>query len=162
MKKLLQNKIKVRFQDCDPFNHLNNSKYLDYFLNTREDQLIENYNIDIYDHLEKTGNGWIISSNQITYVNPALANENVLIESKLIKYGKRSINAEMAMWNESQSELKSIYWTQFIYFSVKSQKSVSHSLDLMNLFKDVVMPAEQSYFEERCRYIIRNSKPKSN
>lgn len=29
----------ARFQDCDPFSHLNNARYIDYFLNAREDQL---------------------------------------------------------------------------------------------------------------------------
>lgn len=68
MRKELKNTVKVRFQDCNPFKHLNNSKYLDYFLNMREDQLIEYYDIDIYKHLEDTGNGWLIASNQISYI----------------------------------------------------------------------------------------------
>ena len=29
----------VRFQDCDPFGHLNNARYIDYFLNARQDQI---------------------------------------------------------------------------------------------------------------------------
>ena len=48
MDKILSTKIKIRFQDCDPFNHLNNAKYIDYFLNVREDQILENYNIDAF------------------------------------------------------------------------------------------------------------------
>jgi len=160
MEKELKNAVKIRFQDCDPFNHLNNSKYLDYFLNMREDQLIENYDIDIYKHSENTGNGWIIASNQICYLKPALANEKVLIVSKLIKYGKRTLNVEMIMWDEAQSEIKSIYWTQNIYFNTKTHKSVSHSTELMKLFKETVVPTEQDYFEERCRFILRNSNQK--
>lgn len=30
---------KIRFIDCDPIGHLNNSKYLDYMLNAREDHV---------------------------------------------------------------------------------------------------------------------------
>ena len=51
MKKLpntLQSTVKIRFQDCDPFNHLNNAAYLNYFVNAREDQILEQYGIDIY------------------------------------------------------------------------------------------------------------------
>ena len=32
MEKVLKSRAKVRFQDCDPFNHLNNARYIDYFL----------------------------------------------------------------------------------------------------------------------------------
>ena len=44
MTKILESKIRVRFQDCDPFNHLNNSSYIDYFFDAREDQLHNRYN----------------------------------------------------------------------------------------------------------------------
>ena len=46
-KKVLESKMKVRFHDCDPFNHLNNSRYIDYIVTARGDQLLENYNLDI-------------------------------------------------------------------------------------------------------------------
>jgi len=36
--KILQSTYQVRFQDSDPFRHLNNARYLDYFVNAREDQ----------------------------------------------------------------------------------------------------------------------------
>ena len=32
---------KIRFNDGDLFGHLNNSRYLDYFINAREDHLKE-------------------------------------------------------------------------------------------------------------------------
>lgn len=47
--KILESQSLVRFQDCDPFNHLNNAAYLNYLVNAREDQLIEAYGINIYD-----------------------------------------------------------------------------------------------------------------
>ena len=37
----------VRFQDCDPFGHLNNARYVDYFMNARTDQVLEAYNLQI-------------------------------------------------------------------------------------------------------------------
>ena len=30
-----ESKVVVRFPDCDPFNHLHNSRYIDYYLNAR-------------------------------------------------------------------------------------------------------------------------------
>jgi len=48
MDKVLKSKVKIRFQDCDPFNHLNNSKYIDYFINAREEQILKHYDLDIF------------------------------------------------------------------------------------------------------------------
>lgn len=157
MKKLLDSFIKIRFQDCDPFNHLNNSKYIDYFINAREDQLFEHYNLDIIDHMKISGNAWVVSSNQIIYMRPALTHETVLVETKLIKHNNKSLNVEMQMWDKERSHLKSIFWTKFIYFNVESQKSVKHTEDLNNFFIEIVNPVEQENFEERCHFIIRKS-----
>ncbi len=30
-----ETQIVIRFQDCDPFGHLNNARYIDYFVNAR-------------------------------------------------------------------------------------------------------------------------------
>jgi acyl-CoA thioester hydrolase len=30
---ILESKAIIRFSDCDPFNHLNNSSYINYFFN---------------------------------------------------------------------------------------------------------------------------------
>ncbi|HRG10148.1 MAG TPA: acyl-CoA thioesterase, partial [Cyclobacteriaceae bacterium] len=59
MKKILTSTAKIRFHDCDPFNHLNNSRYLDYFMTARGDQLIEHYNLDIYKLAQQEFIGWV-------------------------------------------------------------------------------------------------------
>ena len=161
MKKIVQKVQKVRFQDCDPFNHLNNSSYIDYFMNAREDQILENYQLDIYEHLRTTGQAWVVASNQISYIKPAMMNEKVLIESKLINYTSKSLSVEMQMWDEKHTHLKAIFWSKFVYFNGKSQQSVPHSDELTNLFEQIVVPVEQKSFEERCQSILRNIKEES-
>ena len=91
MEQVLESKIRVRFQDCDPFNHLNNSSYLDYFFNAREDQLLKFYDIDIYKHVQKQGKGWVVVTNQISYLKPALVTETVTIQSQIINFSPINI-----------------------------------------------------------------------
>lgn len=157
MEKILNKLVKIRFQDCDPFNHLNNSKYIDYFINAREDQLLEYYELDIVDHMKTTGNAWVVSSNQIIYMKPAITHETVLIETKLIKHNNKSLQVEMQMWDKEREHLKSIFWTKFIYINVDSLQSIRHDEDLNKLFVSIVVNVEQERFEERCQFIIRDS-----
>jgi acyl-CoA thioester hydrolase len=35
LEKVPESEALIRFPDCDPFNHLNNSRYIDYFINAR-------------------------------------------------------------------------------------------------------------------------------
>jgi len=158
MKKILTSVRKVRFQDCDPFNHLNNAKYIDYFINAREDQLLENYGLDIFDIANKQGLSWVVASNQICYLKPAYTMESILIESQVITQNSKSLMVEMRMWDEAQTTLKAILWTNFIHVDLKTQRPVNHSAEFSQLFADIVLPIEQTSFEERKMYLLRQKK----
>lgn len=160
MKKILKTKVKIRFQDCDPFNHLNNSKYIDYFLNVRQDQLAAHYNIDIFENLETLGKSWIVTSNQIDYIRPAHTLENVVVVTQLIYYTNKDVVAEMKMWNENETELKAILWSKFTYYDLKRKRISNHSEELMDIYKTVLTPITESSFEERCTNIIKNLRTK--
>ena len=147
--KVLESKTKIRFQDCDPLNHLNNGKYIDYFINAREDQVEENYDLDIFKYTKKTGNAWVVGSNQIAYLKPANLMEVVTIESQLIHFGPRKLQVECRMWNKEKTELKAIFWSSLIHFNIMEGKVASHPKKYMELFEEVVSPVEEKVFEER-------------
>ena len=79
---LLESSHLIRFPDCDGFNHLNNARYLDYFINAREDQVWDAYDINIYHMAKAEGKSWVVGSNQIAYLKPAMLMETVVIQSQ--------------------------------------------------------------------------------
>ena len=147
--KILESKTKIRFQDCDPFNHLNNAAYLNYFNNAREDQLIENYNINIYNMARKEGKSWVVGSNQIAYLRPAFLMEEVTIQSQLLKYDDSNLSVELTMYNSDKTEIKAVMWANFVHFNLLEQKREEHSEELIKLFESVVNPVDESTFESR-------------
>ncbi|WP_046757219.1 acyl-CoA thioesterase [Kordia jejudonensis] len=149
--KILNSKTKIRFQDCDPLNHLNNSKYLDYLINAREDQLIDYYNIDIFENAKNTGTTWVVGSHQIAYVKPAFVMETVSVESQLIQFGKKQLLVEIRMWNEAKTELKCVLWSSFIHFNILKGKTHEHNEYFMELFTNVVLPITETNFDERVK-----------
>ena len=79
----------VRFQDCDPYGHLNNAKYIDYLLNVREDHLREQYDIDVFAMARKDNTSWLVGRNDIVYLRPADVMEEVVVRTALIDYTNR-------------------------------------------------------------------------
>ena len=148
---VLESITKIRFQDCDPFNHLNNAAYINYLINAREDQLIDNYGIDIYDMARKEGKSWVVGSNQIAYLKPAFLMEKVVIESQLLHYTDSELVVEMRMLDATRNEVKAIMWSSFVHFNFMTQKRDVHTSDFMELFEDVLNPVEQPSFELRAR-----------
>ncbi len=147
--KVLESKAKIRFQDCDPFNHLNNASYINYMINAREDQIDKHYNLDIFELAKTKGVSWVVGTNQIAYLKPALLMEEVIIDSQLIRYTENQLHVEIRMWNKDKSELKSVMWSTFVHFNLLQQKRWNHDQHLLELFKNILEPVEAKNFEER-------------
>ena len=151
--KLWESKVLIRFPDCDPFNHLNNARYIDYFINTREDHIMQNINFNIYHFAATHGLGWVVSKNQIVYLKPAFLMETVVIDSALLQLGETDLLVEMKMWNEQKDKLKSVMWSNLVHINIKTQKPESHSQELVNTFKPFEDPIDTNIgFDERVNY----------
>ncbi len=147
---VLTSKAIIRFQDCDPYSHLNNGRYLDYFMNAREDMVWKAYDFNIYEYSRTTGLGWVVTQNQIAYLRPALLMEEVTMESQLMQSKPKFIQVEMRML-DSDRKLKSLLWAQFVHVDIREGKSTAHSAELQELFDKVCIPVEQKDFNERLR-----------
>lgn len=152
---VLSSTARVRFQDCDPFRHLNNARYIDYFLNARADQVQQHFGLDLFGG---SGFTWVVGSNQIAYFKPALPNETICIESEIVYYSDRRILVEMRMYDESGKELKAVIWVDSIPVGVKSQKVEPHSEALIDLFKENLGDISEKSFEERRSNLYRKIK----
>src|ERR1700742_1316561 len=107
MEKYLESVYTVRFNDCDPFGHLNNSRYIDYLLNAREDHLRMHYDLTL-DTWHKQGYGWVVGGHEIIYLKPARYNERIVIQSQLLEAGDSHLLVEASMTDENEQQLKAI------------------------------------------------------
>ncbi len=148
----------IRFQDCDPLGHLNNSKYIDYFMNAREDHLREYYDLDIYELSKNAGYGWVVLQNQISYLKPAFLNEKVILESMLIYYDNYTVIVEMKMWNADKTHLKSVFWSRLVAIDIVKNKKTPIPKEFY-LLEDILVPVDVSKgFDKRVEEIYTQLK----
>lgn len=131
--------VAIRFQDCDPFGHLNNARYMDYFINVREDHLAEQYNLDIYERQKRLNTNWVVSNTKIAYISPVFFRETVSIQTKLIAHTSGSLLMEGVMRDKNRHHIKSIIWIKFTHFDLANKKTIQHSDELMKLFDKISM-----------------------
>lgn len=153
MEKKPESKHLIRFQDCDPFGHLNNARYLDYFTTAREDHARKHYNIDIHKIAKETGKAWVVGQNQIAYFKEASLMEEVIIQSHLMHYSDKSIAVECHMYDKNKTHLKALLWATYIHINIRKAKSEAHSEDHMALFKELAITPEVRLFEERVQKV---------
>lgn len=161
-----QSTVKVRFQDCDPFGHLHNTRYIDYFLSAREDQVQKNYDFSLYGEENSMETNWVLAKTQISYIQPTSFNKYVLIRTKLIEYSDASVLVESQMLDAEGNNLKAIMWSDFTYINVKTGRITRHSAELTeHLVRIVVNDAEieRKDFAERVKQVkteLRKSRQK--
>lgn len=126
----------VRFNDCDPFGHLNNAAYINYFMNAREDHLAASYGLHLKDYGAK-GLGWVVSQHQIVYLKPAFVAEKVHIFSRVLEFSSSHILVEMWMTDEAKKKVKSFLWSKFVHIDLKTGKRAEHDAALTALLEQI-------------------------
>lgn len=130
----------IDFQDCDPFGHLNNTKYLNYIMHARTQQLKDAYGFDIYAHTQKTGNGWVVATTQLAYLAPAKFNETVRIQTRLLHKDAFRIVPEAVMLSEDGQRLHAIGWIEFVYVNISRGRPVKYEEDLGEFLESIRIP----------------------
>lgn len=129
----------VRFNDCDPLSHLNNSKYIDYFLNAREDHLKASYGIDLKEWAAR-GLGFVVSRHEIQYIRAVTYNETICIESALFGHGDNYLDVEMLMYDQRRQSLKAILWSRFIHINSRTGRKDNHPAEIAEFARQVLVP----------------------
>ena len=158
LNKIPRKELMIRFADCDPLGHLNNTRYLDYFLNAREDHLMESYGLSVYQVGKETGFTWVSANYKMAFLKEAMAQESVSISSRLIDYNESRIRVEMQMNSKDLSICKAVLWAEFWYFDLKTRSAAKHHEKWMGLFEQLLFPIEEEGFDLRLRVLARANK----
>jgi len=158
MNKAPESKATIRFQDCDPFGHLNNSKYIDYMFNAREDQLISEYGLNLFEMAHFTKKGWVSAKTEIVYLKPVHVMEEVVIQTRLIDFSEKHVTAEGVMFDKAKKHIKSVIWAKFFHFDLAAQKGIVHSDELMELFAKLHDPVIADKVDQRALNLSKTLK----
>jgi acyl-CoA thioester hydrolase len=141
----------IRFQDCDPFGHLNNARYINYFMNAREDQIAREYGFNLFAVAEEQKKNWVVTLNQIAYLAPAGIMEEIRIITRLIRMSETNLVVEAIMVDKTGTRLKSVSWMEFTFVSLANGRPARHPEEMMELFRAVVVDETETAvgFEQR-------------
>lgn len=148
----------IRFQDCDPYGHLNNAKYIDYMINVREDHLLQEYGLNVFAMAQIDKRSWLVGHNEIAYLKPAQVMEQVKVSTALIDFTERYVKAEMVMMDQETTHVKAVLWTKFYHFDFKTGQGAQHSDEQLRLFEELKLEIDQENVEQRARYLARSLK----
>ncbi|MBK8955787.1 MAG: acyl-CoA thioesterase [Saprospiraceae bacterium] len=142
-------KARVRFKDCDPMGHLYNTRFIEYMLEAREDLLLSHYQFDLMEYAHTTKCSWVITKHEISYLREAKRNEIIVLDSRLISFDEKRLKVEYQIWNENQTQLKCLLWTDFLHVDLMTKKPCNHSEEVMGKLEEMLEGIGEETMVER-------------
>jgi acyl-CoA thioester hydrolase len=131
---------RVHFQDCDMLGHLNNARYLDYFLNAREDQVAEHYALNMGQLAQDQQAAWVVTKHQISYLKPARQGVLVRIRTQIVHFDNSNLVVEMQMRTADGLRLLALLWAEMVFVRLPAGTRLDHSDALMDLLEKLDEP----------------------
>ncbi len=144
----------VRFQDCDPYGHLNNGRYLDYFLDGRDNQVTYDYGWRLVDFINEEKKGWVVQKQELAYLRSAVYGEEIVIRTATVFYDDSNLMIECRMLNKDETQLKSLLWMKLVFINLTNGRRTNHTENIKEFFSKVVLnefDAEKITFDERVK-----------
>lgn len=82
MYSIFESEIKIRPDDIDMNNHVHNTKYLDFVLAARYEQMTNNYKMSM-EEFHKINFNWVVSITHIEYKRALKLTDNILVRTQV-------------------------------------------------------------------------------
>ena len=151
----------IYFQDCDMLGHLNNARFLDYFLNAREDHTTEHYALNMGELAREQHAAWVITKHHISYLKPARQGAQVRILSQLIHFDNSNLVLEMQMRSADGRHLLALLWSEMTYVAMPAGTRTDHANALMDLLDELDVEAvsyDPDGFDDRVKQVRQQLK----
>ncbi len=124
---------KVRPDDIDMFYHVHNSKYLDYVLNARYEQMELFYCMSMEKFLEM-GFGWVVKTVMIDYKRPLGLGDTFIVETGIESINKRGCRVTFEITNKKTKKTSTDGWFDFVMIDLKTGRGVEVTDEMVKLY----------------------------
>jgi acyl-CoA thioester hydrolase/thioesterase-3 len=125
-----QTEYRVRPDDIDMFRHVHNSKYFDYVLAARYDQMERCYGMAMEKFLEQ-GFGWLVRTVYIDYKRPLLLGDYFTVTTGIESINEKVCRVKFSITNKSTSKICSDGWFDFMMVGIDTGKAVPIPQDVI-------------------------------
>lgn len=103
-KTIYESEIPVRPDDIDMFQHVHSSRYIDYVLAARYDQMNRCYGNPMSEYLEK-GLGWVVSSCTVNFKRALKLGELMIVRTNLEELRTNGVRVTFSILNKATGKI---------------------------------------------------------
>ncbi|MCD8739946.1 acyl-CoA thioesterase [Mucilaginibacter roseus] len=124
MYKTFETELKVRPDDIDMYQHVHNSKYFDYVLAARYDQMDHNYGKSMETFM-KRGFGWLVQTVHINYKRALKMGDTFLVRTGIEDISTRNCRVKFNIINKSTNKESCDGWFDFVLIDLSTNRGVA-------------------------------------
>lgn len=120
----------VRPDDIDFLNHVHSSKYFDYVLAARYDQMARCYGFSMENFMER-GLGWVVKEAHIEYKRPLTLGDWMKVQTRVAEFCKDGVRVEFVIVNKGTGKVSSTGWCQYTLVALTTGRSTELSAEMV-------------------------------
>lgn len=96
--------LTVRPDDIDMFQHVHNSRYLDYIQAARYDQMVNCYQLSMEEFLSM-GYGWVVKKATLNFKRPLILSDVMIVSTQVIEINGSDANIDFEIVNKKTAKV---------------------------------------------------------
>jgi YbgC/YbaW family acyl-CoA thioester hydrolase len=125
-----ETEYRVRPDDIDMYRHVHNSKYFDYVLAARYDQMERCYGMAMEVFLDK-GFGWLVRSVYMDYKRPLILGDYFIVTTGINSINEKNCRVNFTIKNKATGKICCDGWFDFIMITIADGKLARISADVI-------------------------------
>ncbi len=128
-----KSRVEVRPDDIDMNQHVHNSKYFDYVLTARYDQMMRCYGMAMEAFLER-GFSWVVRASYIEHKRPLHIGDVALVQTGVEEIKTRGVKVGFEIHKESDEKLVARGWLDYAMVSLESGRPQPIPEDILKTY----------------------------
>ena len=135
MYKTYETELRVRPDDIDMFNHVHNSKYFDYVLAARYDQMERCYGLGMEKFMAR-GMGWLVRTVYMDYKRALKMSDYFLVRTRIDSINEKKCRVHFEILSKATSKISCDGWFDFVMINMTTGKGMAIPQDVIEHYVD--------------------------
>lgn len=128
-----ETELGVRPDDIDFFQHVHNSKYFDYVLAARYDQMARCYGMSMESFMER-GYGWVVKQAMIEYKRPLRLGDVIVVRTRVAEFFKDGVRVEFEIIKKVGGKTSSLGWCLYTLIDLATGRARELPTDVVEKY----------------------------
>lgn len=130
---IFETDFKVRPDDIDMFQHVHNSKYFDYVLAARYDQMERFYGMPMEDFM-KQGLGWVVRTAYVDYKRALAMGDEFTVRTGIQSFEDKGCRVQFEIINKKTKKICCDGWFDYTLIDIATGRGMKVSAEMIKRY----------------------------